>query len=101
MRWWLAATVAVMVGATAQAEEARPSPGVVAPQDQVILNPEPDHTAPSPVRQGIGDLAGLAPEAGAATACAEAGGWRVVVVRGSQAPDVVRGHMITIADPDC
>jgi hypothetical protein len=70
----------------------------------VILNPEPDYGTPSQLRYAPAELASLAPEAGPTPdqmdACADTGGWEVVVIRGSEPPDVVRPHMISVL-PGC
>jgi hypothetical protein len=99
----------MLAGSAAVAEEPL---GVPAPdlqaihQGQVILNPEPDYSAPSPVQRTLDELANLAPAAGPADAaatgdCPQPGAaWEVVVIRGGQAPEVVRPHVIQVL-PGC
>ena len=85
--------------------------GAVAPQGQIILNPEPGfaYTVPQPrMHSGLADLA---PAAGRASAADESGtiqvgcpasdAWSVVVVRGSHGPETVHGHAVTIIPTDC
>ncbi len=104
--------------AAAPAQGLELAPYKPALQGQVILNPEPDHSAPSPVRRVLVPLAEPVPDAGSAVGqggdqavgqagaqagldCPIAEGWQVVVVRGTMAPDIVRGHMITVLPPGC
>jgi len=104
MQRWLSATVVVLACGTAWAQE--PSSEALldmyrlGPQGQVILNPEPDYGEPSRMRDAAQELAALSPEAAPAPdrmdACPETGGWEVVVIRGSEPPDVVRPHVISV-----
>ena len=108
MQRWLVAVAVVLASGTAAAEEqsseASPDMYKLGPQGQVILNPEPDYGAPSRMRYAPEELASLSPEAGPLPdrmdACPETGGWEVVVIRGSQPPDVVRPHVISVL-PGC
>lgn len=109
----------VVIGTAALAESQAggantdPAPGGIARQGQVILNPEPDSNVQAPARMELRALVALEPNAGAAdvrateaigeasSACPAPDGWQVVVVRGAQTPDVVRGRLISIMPPGC
>lgn len=116
------ATVAmamVVIGTAALAESQagatnnHPVPSGIARQGQVILNPAPNFDAPSPVRMAQEALVVLEPNSGqpdvqadqpigeVISACPAPDGWQVVVVRGAQSPDVVRGRLISITPPGC
>lgn len=106
------AAVALLAGTAGAQEPDAIAAQKLGPQGQVILNPQPDFGAPSPVQRALEGYAALEPSAGPAAAgepsagsaaadCPQPEGWQVVVVRGGQAPDVVRGHMITVVPPGC
>ena len=80
---------------------------LVAPKGQIILNPDPDFTSPSPVWQTLNALepgAGIPVDAssdGGAQTCDDRHEWQVLVIRGGQSPAVVRGTGALVVQPNC
>lgn len=85
-------------------------PGGAVPPGQIILNPEPPGqviltppgAAPVTGEEAYQALNGLEPGAGAAAAadCTDEG-WQVVVVRGSDRAETVRGRLIAVTPRGC
>lgn len=102
----VAAVYLVAQSGTAMAGEL----GAVAPQGQIILNPEPGFAYIVPQPRMHSGLADLAPAAGRASTaedevlqagCPASDAWSVVVVRGNHGPETVHGHAVTIIPTDC
>jgi len=97
---------ALAVAPAALAEEPAAPPGQTIlnpePPGQIILSPTPPGAAPVTAEEAHGALNQLAPGAGAGTeACADDDGWQVVVVRGSERAETVRGRLIAVTPYGC